>query len=734
MNVSVGRSRRPTRRYNRLQISSIYTVIYNMNPGIRVNLLLIGCGPHAEYSYLPTLQALATTIPIQVCGVVELEGRQNEERLRRLFRSWQKSPTIITTPPFTDELRLPSFLAKQLNTFVEGSSIHGVIIATEPRAHMQYALWAASKGLHILMDKPISAYEHAITSIEQATKLERDQQLLMRARRADRAFLINTERRYRPDFRYVFGLVDQVAKKFGIPITSMQSMHADGQWRLPHEILTESYHGYNAGYGKISHGGYHIADIVSHAVLRSFASAKKSFDQVGVYTQTVKPRGLLLQQAQEDYRRTFGKAYDRLNPYTDEQLAALFAKFGEVDAASIVTLYSNKEPVTHLTMNMIHNSFSRRSSLLANADLYNGNGRVRHEHYNIEQGPYQNIQIHAYHADQERPTNLTNDTLLGGNEHFDIYVFRNSDLLGGKPLEVIRSRDLTLSKGYDPNQVLVEQAKGEVVRNFVDIILGCKKPQDSYSDLSTHGLTAKLVSLMYRSTIKRAEARTRVLPAPPTLRHVKTTHSPLHPHIRILGAARTGKSVLVDELRRLNPQMVTFAHTPTYVYEWLRTKGIGDVGHVLPEQIEIREQIFSHLNEHEAKVINDILPEQPIAAIRGRADTLITHAAFRGKPMPRSIYTLLPKGMRPDLLIVLTAPGKVINERLAGRQQPPTSMNSLEFHERCQEMYMELAALAEHHLPVLLFDTSNPERNPQQIAHIIQSVLPSILHSSKVQK
>ncbi len=285
------------------------------------NLMLIGCGPHAERTYLPALNAFAKQMPVKLCCVVELEGTKTLERVKRA--GWQQNENleVITTAAFTHDLYLPAQLKQKLDRAVEYYGINGVIIATEPRAHMQYALWAAQRGLHILMDKPISTYTDVINSADQAAKLERDQQLLNEARQAGKALLINAERRYRPDFRYVLEAVNEVAAQYGIPVTSMQSIHTDGQWRLPHEILTEDYHGYNAGYGKISHGGYHIADIVSQVVLGSFASAKKSFDQVGVYTKTLRPRGLLLQQTKEDYHKVFGDEYLQVNPYSDEELA-----------------------------------------------------------------------------------------------------------------------------------------------------------------------------------------------------------------------------------------------------------------------------------------------------------------------------------------------------------------------------------------------------------------------------
>ncbi len=371
---------------------------------------------------------------------------------------------------------------------------------------------------------------------------------------------------------------------------------------------------------------------------------------------------------------------------------------------------------------MIHNSFSRRSSLHMNHDLYNGNGRVRHEQYNIEQGPYQNIQIHAYHTDQERLTNGPGDDELGGNEHFDIYIFRNSKVIGGEPLKVIRSRDLAMAGGYNPDKVLIEQAKWEVVRDFIDIILGRRMPKDSYSDIASHALTAKFLSLMYRSAIKGNEVRSRAMPARRTPRLIPADSMTLRPHIRIMGAARTGKTTLIEALKRLEPDMIAIGHTAGYVYEWLQAEDIGDVGHVQLGQSRRREEIFMQVNEHEAKIVNDILPHHPVVAVRGRADTLITHAAFQGKRMPRNLNTLMPKGMRPDILVILTASSKVIEARLPERNQPKTAMNSLTFHNRCQEMYMDLAGITAKSIPTFVLDTSNPDKTPDELAAAIRTM------------
>lgn len=40
-------------------------------------------------------------------------------------------------------------------------------------------------------------------------------------------------------------------------------MPEDTRWRLPAEIVSQDYHPYNQGYGKLSHSGYHCVDMVN---------------------------------------------------------------------------------------------------------------------------------------------------------------------------------------------------------------------------------------------------------------------------------------------------------------------------------------------------------------------------------------------------------------------------------------------------------------------------------------
>ena len=76
-------------------------------------------------------------------------------------------------------------------------------------------------------------------------------------------------------------------------------------------------------------------------------------------------------------------------------------------------------------------------------DFYKSNGRIRHERINIEIGHLLNIQVHSYQSKQisDRINDIC-ETETGGLEHFDIDIYRNVDIIGGKPFERIKLKDL----------------------------------------------------------------------------------------------------------------------------------------------------------------------------------------------------------------------------------------------------------------------------------------------------
>lgn len=228
-----------------------------------VNLLLIGVGPHARRIYVPAFFRLAADYVIRLIAAVDLKRQM--DTVDSYLKDQKYDLEMLYLDSFDAATGIPDHARAKLDTLVNKFNIQGVVISTEPTAHKVYAEWALRKRLHILMDKPITARKAISVDRSQAMGLIDDYNELLdlyRLNQADKPtiFSINVQRRYEHGFDKVKELISETAKKFNMPITSMQIMHADGSWRFPQEVLTQESHGLKDGFGKVAHSGYHMFD------------------------------------------------------------------------------------------------------------------------------------------------------------------------------------------------------------------------------------------------------------------------------------------------------------------------------------------------------------------------------------------------------------------------------------------------------------------------------------------
>lgn len=194
------------------------------------------------------------------------------------------------------------------------------------------------------------------------------------------------------------------------------------------------------------------------------------------------------------------------------------------------------------------------------------------------------------------------------------------------------------------------------------------------------------------------------------------------PHIRVLGADATGKTELCKAIVDLQPEFVRFSETDSYVYDWLRTHKIGRSSYVKRDQLRHREQIFYAYNRVQAVSVREVTQgkrthARPVVAVRGRADTIITHGIKMNRRTCRDMSKLFPTPhMRPDVLVVLTSDIEAIGKRLDEKNERKTGLNSLEFHAKCQDEYLALSKLASKKFPALVFNTSDSKNTPEHIA------------------
>lgn len=465
-----------------------------------VNVLLVGVGPHARRIYAPALFAFASDLPVRLVAAVDL--KRQKDTVDTYLQEQGYELEMLYLDPFDAAAGIPDHAKAKLDALVKKLNIQGVVISSEPTVHKTYAEWALGNGLHILMDKPISARKAISVDRTQASGLIDDYNELLGLYRSHQSgkptlFSINVQRRYDHGLDKVKELIAETTKRFNMPITSMQIMHADGSWRFPKEILTQESHGLSDGFGKISHSGYHLFDMAWQLYKSSLVTDKQP-DGLEIFSSPFNPTGLDVCINEDDYIRYFGDDFER-SGLTHQQYLDTIANYGEMDSFNVIRLMKQGVNICNISVDLLHSSFSRRSWALPNADFYKGNGRVKHQQFIIQQGPFQSIQIHNYQSKDKHDVDNSNEFDVGGNNHFDIYVFRNVGMHGGgKAFTKISSLDL--EQQADKSGLTIENAKYRIIHEFIDFILGNITIEDVKSNIDTHEVPVKIMSGVCQSS------------------------------------------------------------------------------------------------------------------------------------------------------------------------------------------------------------------------------------------
>ncbi|MFF3400399.1 Gfo/Idh/MocA family oxidoreductase [Streptomyces sp. NPDC002659] len=142
------------------------------------------------------------------------------------------------------------------------------IIACNPVHHRDYILWAVSRGISVLCDKPLLVAEGAAFESAAAERIiggyaELDR-ALTRARATGPCHLAMPLRRRANDvYRSIASDISEIQQAHGQGITSMQLIKNGGLFRHPEEYLFGDAHGYRSGVGALSFSSYHYIDLLS---------------------------------------------------------------------------------------------------------------------------------------------------------------------------------------------------------------------------------------------------------------------------------------------------------------------------------------------------------------------------------------------------------------------------------------------------------------------------------------
>ncbi len=455
-------------------------------------ILLIGLGPHSKRIYIRSLQQLGVHLTL----IVELESKRLE--VENFVRQLNPAPTLFFIP---DNDRNDTVLSNNtqhaLDYLIAKNHITHAIISTEPKAHYAYLQYLICRKIPTLTDKPITAPVDVGNEENQAKKISTEyRHLISLAAKHHTPVTVQCQRRYDLRYQWIAAQIKDLISKYPIPISHIQLNHCDGSWNMPNEFFSRENHPYKYGYGKIFHSGYHFIDLLAYLLSYDLLPPEKRPTDCLISSMQYGPNDQLFALDESFYKQSMGA--DRYASYYNRWKKGEYRDMGELDMLALFEFSHNSHVLTTCSLNLLQSGFSRRAWAHLPADTYKNNGRVRHESLNLQIGPLMNIQVHSYQAYEikERHTPGINQEAAGGLEHFDIHIFRNSDIIGGPPHEIIHGRDLFFSGSIESFIGYNEHARDNCIADFLS-------GNNNKSSLQAQKLTVDLVSNLYVSMCRK---------------------------------------------------------------------------------------------------------------------------------------------------------------------------------------------------------------------------------------
>lgn len=447
-----------------------------------VNALMIGWGPHATRTY----SKFFLKYKFEPCIIVDLDSQK--ERVEAELRDFGFNTLVVTIPDSErDKETLSPKVRLMLDELCSTYEITHVIVASEPKAHYAYMDYFVDKEVHMLVEKPIVAPSKFYT-LEDAAKAKDQYYDILKRQNPEYQCKVMCQRKMNRGYMKVLELAEQIVKQYNIPITKIYVSHCDGNWIMPHDLFYEN-HPYKYGYGKLFHSGYHFVDLFADIAKLNRNLSK---DKIPVKVKINSLFQLEADDAQvyrpDEVVTIFKQMEQEIPEFYDEKASTTdYMLFGE-KAITSQFCFRNENGKNMCLGNLYISQigFSRRAWIKPHEDHYKNNGRVRHETVEIELGPFMSIKVHSYQS-KEIKDRTSEEFQVGGLDHFDINIYRNSEMIGGEHFELITSKTLMKENKDGKMRGLNEDSREDFIFNFF-----CESPSEK-GELKDHRLAIEIL-------------------------------------------------------------------------------------------------------------------------------------------------------------------------------------------------------------------------------------------------
>lgn len=445
------------------------------------NLILIGPGPHFRERHFKILQEMRKSGKnIRIVLVVDLVDQKHA--ITKFFEENQFEPENYLFLPETHRFgtsisTLDGLIKSKINLSKE--AIDGVIISSEPKTHKCYLIWAIQNGLHVFVDKPLTAfcsYEDMDTLYQDYLEIE---QALVDHNKVN--VVLSCERRAHAGYAFLKKYIQEFIHTYGVPITFIDIHFGGGKWYMPDEYFYLENHPYKYGYGVLLHSGYHYIDLLVTLLSLNQALIPFSYEDLDFHSYFSTPYDLAHIINNNVYKNLFNT--DRFEKFFNPQSLDQMRHFGEVDFMTIGNVKKDSKVMTQFSVKLLETTASKRNWHELPENLY-FMGRMRQENVIIHIGHLCSIHLKSHPISKLVKNNKIED--------FSIDIIHNSDLIQREALVQIRRSDISeLSEGLLDVDSMNVKGRSSLLIDFLNM-------REGPSPLISHKQTIHLLNAIYR--------------------------------------------------------------------------------------------------------------------------------------------------------------------------------------------------------------------------------------------
>ncbi len=418
-------------------------------------IAVCGMGPHTMKCHYAILEILSENHDISIELLIDLKSRRGSIEKYLAERKLKPEKCIYLDDISDNSLgtRLDPEAEKELNCLRQNGGIDKLLVSTEPKAHKIYVLWGLAHNVDVIVDKPLTANAIDSSDPSQSCFLIKDYEEISKAvDKSAGSLYVMVPKRKRECYSVIKNYTDDFVKRWEVPVTHIGLNINEGMWNMPDEFFTRENHPYKYGYGALLHSGYHYTDFMLWLLDSNNQIADFTADKLRISLMNTNPNDFVHQINRKFYTRHFGKDYSE---YLNDQGYSQYSKMGELDIYMLLQAMNGQHCITSAELSILHTSFSSRSWTQLPENTYTDNGRVHHHNYLVQFGTLCSISSTQrsvpYELDRLDECSETSGDCV-------VEIFRNIDMIGGKPYEkIVYSKEINQQEnGFHGKKAQIE--------------------------------------------------------------------------------------------------------------------------------------------------------------------------------------------------------------------------------------------------------------------------------------